>query len=131
MDTPEPLYQAVQWYRYRWRIERFHFTLKSGCGVEDLQLETTFPLRKALATDAIVAWRLMWLTYRARLTPDEPCDTVLTPAEGRLLQRKFTPKCRSRPPPPCVRPSAGLPNSADFSPVSMMVNPDSKPFGEA
>ena len=99
IDTPEQLSQAVQWYSYRWLIERFHFTLKSGCGVEELQLETTFRLRKALATYAIVAWRLMWLTYRARLTPDEPCDTILHPAEWRLLQRKFTPKSRSKQPP--------------------------------
>lgn len=99
IDTPDQLYQAVQWYSYRWLIERFHFTLKSGCGLEDLQLETAFRLRKALATYAIVACRLMWLTYRARLTPDEPCDSVLNPSEWRLLQRKFTPKSRARKPP--------------------------------
>ena len=76
IDTPEQLLQAVQWHRYRWLIECFHFTLKRGCGLEDLQLETAFRLRQAQATYAIVAWRLMWLTYRARLTPDEPCDSA-------------------------------------------------------
>ena len=99
IDTPEQLLQAVQWHRYRWLIECFHFTLKRGCGLEDLQLETAFRLRQALATYTIVAWRLMWLTYRARLTPDEPCDTVLNPAAWRLLKRKFTPKSRSKTPP--------------------------------
>jgi hypothetical protein len=30
----------VRWYSYRWLIERYHYTLKSGCGLEKLQLET-------------------------------------------------------------------------------------------
>jgi hypothetical protein len=28
-----------------------------------------------------VAWRLLWLTYEARVHPDLPCDTVLEPNE--------------------------------------------------
>lgn len=90
---------CIRWYSYRWLIERFHFTLKSGCGIEDLQLESAFRLRKALATYSIVAWRLMWLTYRARLTPDDSCEIVLQEPEWRLLRRKFSPKSRSKKPP--------------------------------
>jgi hypothetical protein len=30
----------VKWYSYRWLIERYHYVLKSGCGIEKLQLET-------------------------------------------------------------------------------------------
>lgn len=56
-------------------------------------------MRKALAIYAIVAWRLMWLTYRTRITTDEPCDHVLKPTEWRLLQRKFVTKSRSKKPP--------------------------------
>ncbi|MBD0270057.1 MAG: IS4 family transposase [Cyanobacteria bacterium Co-bin8] len=99
IDSAEQLHQAVRWYSYRWLIERFHYTLKSGCGLEQLQLETAFRLRKALATYSILAWRLMWLTYRARLTPNEPCDLILNTSEWRLLQRKFMPKSRSKQPP--------------------------------
>jgi IS4 transposase len=33
--------RLVFWYTLRWRIERFHFTLKTGgCQVEHLQLQT-------------------------------------------------------------------------------------------
>jgi len=99
IDTFEQVAQCVQWYSYRWLIERFHFTLKSGCGIEQLQLESAFRLRKALATYSIVAWRLMWLTYRARLTPEDSCELVLQPAEWKLLRRKFVPKSRSKKPP--------------------------------
>lgn len=99
IDTLEQAWQCVRWYSFRWLIERFHFTLKSGCRIEQLQLETKERLLNALATYSIVAWRLMWLTYRARLTPDDSCETVLRPQEWRLLRRRFEPKNRSKKPP--------------------------------
>jgi IS4 transposase len=70
IDRAEQAWQCVYWYSLRWLIERFHFTLKSGCRIEHLQLETASRLLNALATFSIVACRLMWLTYQARLTPD-------------------------------------------------------------
>jgi Transposase DNA-binding/Transposase DDE domain len=45
----------VRWYSYRWSIERYHYVLKSGCGIEKLQLETAKRLEMALATYSIVA----------------------------------------------------------------------------
>jgi hypothetical protein len=99
IDSFEQAWQCVQWYSLRWLIERFHFTLKSGCRIEQLQLETRARLLNALATYSIVAWRLMWLTYRARLTPDDACTTILQPTEWKILRRKFEPKNRSKKPP--------------------------------
>jgi len=99
IETFEQAWQCVRWYGMRWLIERFHFTLKSGCRMENLQLETAERLLKALATYSIVAWRLMWLTYSARLSPEESCCQVLQPAEWKILRRKFEPKNRSRKPP--------------------------------
>ena len=99
IETFEQVWQAVQWYSYRWLIERFHFTLKSGCRIEGLQLRSKDRLLKALATYSIVAWRLMSLTYQARLTPETSCERVLQPKEWKLLRRKFAPKNRSKKPP--------------------------------
>ena len=58
----------VRWYSYRWLIERYHYVLKSGCGIEKLQLETAKRLEMALATYSIVAWRLLYLTHREHLS---------------------------------------------------------------
>jgi hypothetical protein len=99
IDTLEQAWQCVRWYSLRWLIERFHFTLKSGCRIEQLQLETKDRLLNALATDSIVAWRLMSLTYRARLTPEVSCEPVLQAQEWQLLRRKFEPKNRTKTPP--------------------------------
>jgi Transposase Tn5 dimerisation domain len=41
----------------------------------------------------------MFLTYRARLQPNESCKHVLATAEWKLLRRKFEPKNRSKQPP--------------------------------
>ena len=60
----------IRWYTYGWLIERYHYVLKSGCGVDSLQLETAERVKKALATYAIVAWRLLWLLYESRNNPD-------------------------------------------------------------
>ena len=55
--------------------------LKSGCGIEQLQWETAAGLERALVVCCIVAWRLLWLTYAARQTPEEACTTVFATHE--------------------------------------------------
>jgi len=77
--------QIVRWYRARWLIERYHFVLKSGCGIEKLQLESAERLQRALAVYGVVAWRLLWLTYQARQQPDEECRVILARHEWQAL----------------------------------------------
>jgi Transposase Tn5 dimerisation domain len=99
IETLAQVWQCVRWYSLRWLIERFHYTLKSGCKIEQLQLETKDRLLNALATYSIVAWRLMHLTYCARLHPEQSCEIALLATEWKLLRRKFEPKNRSKQPP--------------------------------
>jgi hypothetical protein len=84
--------RLVRWYTYRWRIERYHFTLKSGCRLEDLQLETGERLRRALALYAMVAARLLHLTYLARQDPEAPCEPAVSAEEWEVLWRHFQPE---------------------------------------
>lgn len=81
----EEAIECIKYYSHRWLIERYHFVLKSGCGVEELQLEEASRLHRAFATYCIVAWRLLWLTYEARYNPDMPCDRVLEAHEWQSL----------------------------------------------
>jgi hypothetical protein len=57
--------------------------------IENLQLETAQRIKKALATYAIVAWRLLSITYQARQHPELPCDTVLEAHEWQSLYCHF------------------------------------------
>ena len=77
----------VRYYAMRWRIERFHFVLKSGCEFEKLQLDTFVTLEKALSLYSIVAWRLLHLTYLARENPELPASEAISATEHEVLER--------------------------------------------
>lgn len=85
VETLEDALRCVQWYAYRWTIERFHFVLKSGCKVEERQMETVEAMERAISIFSIVAWRLLWLTLQARETPDSPCTVILEEFEWKAL----------------------------------------------
>ncbi len=84
--------QYVQFYARRWLIERYHFTLKSGCQVESLQLETVERLENAVATYCITAYRIMYMTYLARIEPEQDARIILSDDEITALRLKFDTK---------------------------------------
>lgn len=100
VTTLEQARQLVEWYTYRWLIERFHYVLKSGCKLEERQLQTEARLERLLAVFNLVAWRLLWLTYQARQTPDVSCLVVLTEQEWQALYTHHhrTPRLPDTPP---------------------------------
>lgn len=56
----------IKYYSYRWRIETFHYILKQGCKVEDLQLEQEHNLKNAVSLYSIIACRLLSIMYLSR-----------------------------------------------------------------
>jgi hypothetical protein len=89
VKSVDEVLQYVKWYSFRWKIERFHYILKSGCQVEQLQLHSVVQLRKALIIYAHVAYRLMWLLYASREHPDIPCTVVLQSHEWEALYSNY------------------------------------------
>lgn len=85
LETVAQAQQIVRWYTFRWLVERFHFVLKSGCKLEESQLRAADRLERLLAVYSVVAWRLLWLTYQARQTPDVPCTVALKALEWQAL----------------------------------------------
>jgi hypothetical protein len=77
--------RVVGWYARRWVIERFHYTLKSGYGLEQQQLESVEHVERFLATLVIAAWRVLWLAHEAREHPQQACTIVLDQAEWQAL----------------------------------------------
>jgi hypothetical protein len=77
--------QCVQWYCYRWLIERFHYVLKSGTKIEELQLHKASSLQKAIHVYSLAAMRIMQLVYQSRETPDVSCEVVLTKEQWAVL----------------------------------------------
>lgn len=85
VNNTEDARQCMRWYSYRWLIERFHYVLKSGCGIESLQLKKAESLMKAVAVYSLAAFNIMQLTYQSRETPDISCEVVLTRQEWQTL----------------------------------------------
>ena len=80
---------VARYYALRWLIERYHYTLKSGCRIQEAQLRETERLERLLALYCLVAWRLLWLTYAARLEGEQPCTVAFCPVEWQTLWRYF------------------------------------------
>ena len=77
--------QKVRWYAQRWQIEVLHKVLKSGCQIEQRQLETAPRLERVLSLDLVVAWRILALCKAARETPDDPISNWLPYAQWQAL----------------------------------------------
>lgn len=77
-------------YTQRWRIEEFHKTWKSTCGIEDSQLRDAGRIKLMAIILASVAMRIERLKYLARKNPDLPATVELTRHEidAIILQRK-------------------------------------------
>lgn len=85
VPSPDVALLYVEWYTYRWLIERFHYVLKSGCGIEETQVRTLVRLERVVAVYGIVAWRLLHLLYSARAAPTLPCTVLFAPQEWPVL----------------------------------------------
>jgi len=101
--TLEEAIEKVNWYKLRWRIEGFHKVLKSGCRIEDCRLQNAERLIRYITLMCVIAWRLFWLTYMNRQSPNAPCSIVLTEHEWKALYCKI--KKTTQPPdePPKLR----------------------------
>jgi len=77
--------KRVEWYSGRWGIEVYHRTLKSGCRIQDRQLETADRLETCLGLDMVVAWRIYHLAMLGREIPDTPCTVFFKEIEWKAL----------------------------------------------
>jgi hypothetical protein len=85
VDSLEKAIEIIGWYSQRWKIERFHYVLKSGCNIDEIQLTTGERLEKAIAIYSIIAWKILMMTYISRINPNEPCNVVFKEHEWQAL----------------------------------------------
>jgi len=81
--------EVVRKYTCRWPIEEYHLTLKSGCRLEALRLESWDSLAKAIVMYTSVAARIVALRDRAQQEPDAPATVLLREDECAVLVAKF------------------------------------------
>lgn len=86
IKTKEDALACIQWYCLRWRIEDWHRVLKSGCEVEGLAHKTAERLKRAIAINLVIAWRIMLMTLLGRETPELPPEVMFSDIEIKVLQ---------------------------------------------
>ena len=85
LRTFDEAVQCTRWYSKRWGIEVYHRTLKSGCRIEDRQFGDAEGIKRCLAIDMVVAWRVLFLVKQGRETPDLPCTVFFDEDEWKAL----------------------------------------------
>lgn len=70
--------------------------LKTGCRVEQIQLETLERVKNCLAFYKIIAWSVLYLTHLSRECPEIPCSAFFTDDEWqptwRIVKKEPPPK---------------------------------------
>jgi len=78
--------QCVRWYCLRWRIEDWHRVLKTGCRIEHLAHKTAERLKRAIAINMVIAWRIMLMTLLGRQCPELPPEVLFSDLEIQVLR---------------------------------------------
>ena len=99
IDTAAAVEKVIDYYRARWIVEIYFRTLKSGCCVEEIQLETVARLKRCLAFYRIIAWQILNLTYLNRTAPDLPCTAMFSDSEWKSVYRVVTKQAVPKTPP--------------------------------
>ena len=73
------------WYSCRWLVEEYHKCLKTGCKVQERQLEHVDRLEPLVGVLSVVAVRLLQLKHQARVNPDTPAAAVVPRSYVRTL----------------------------------------------
>jgi hypothetical protein len=98
IDTPEKAIECLRWYCLRWRIEDWHRVLKTGCRIENLAHETAERLRRSIAINMVIAWRIMLLTLLGREAPKLPAEVLFSDIELEVLKAYAQKKTNLNPP---------------------------------
>ena len=85
IDSPEDAFTYVGYYVQRWKIERFHYVLKSGCQVEKIQQRDVQQIIPLIFMYSIISTMILNMTYLARVQPDLPCSVIFEKEEADIL----------------------------------------------
>jgi hypothetical protein len=77
--TMEQAWERVEWYKHRWLVEDYHQCLKSGCRMEERQLQQVDSLIRLLGFLSPLAIRLLQVRELARVDPERLASEVIDP----------------------------------------------------
>ena len=96
VENSDDAMQAVEYYVQRWKIERFHYVLKQGCNVEEIQQRSVERILPVILICSMIANFILAMTYLGRIAPALPCDLLFDEDEWKMLYR-FVKKTKTPP----------------------------------
>lgn len=75
--TLDQAWERVTWYEHRWVVEEYHQCLKTGCRLEERQVQSADRLMRLLGLLSPLAVRLLQLRDLGRREPERPAHEVL------------------------------------------------------
>ena len=86
VQSAEDAEKCLRWYCKRWRIEDWHRILKSGCCIEEAAHKNAERLRRSIAINLVIGWRIMLMTLLGRETPELPVEVLFSDIEIEVLE---------------------------------------------
>lgn len=90
VSNREEALTVLSHYCGRWKIEEWFKALKTGCRIEQRQLEKWDRLEVLLGIYSVIAWRLLSLRDAARSDDTWPEEETLTSSQRTILKRMDT-----------------------------------------
>ena len=103
VSTFEDVLKVINYYLCRWEIETFFKVLKSGCKIEERQLQTTERMKALITVFMILAWRVMFTMMLGRVCGEMRCDVVFDEAEWKAVYKILNKKQALPEKPPSLR----------------------------
>jgi len=87
VNTFEEVHTVISYYLCRWEIELFFKVLKSGCKIEERQLQTTDRMKNLITLFLILSWRVMFTMMLGRVCSEIPCSDIFDQAEWKSVYK--------------------------------------------
>lgn len=101
IDTFVNVCKIIEYYLCRWQIELFFKVLKSGCKVEERQLQTAERIKNLIAIFLVLSWRIMFTMMLGRICGEMPCTDLFDDAEWKSVYKiLYKKQALPRKPPP-------------------------------
>jgi hypothetical protein len=87
ITTFKEVCKVVEYYLCRWQIELFFKVLKSGCKVEERQLQTADRIKNLISIFLILSWRVMFTMMLGRICGEMSCTDLFDEAEWKSVYK--------------------------------------------
>ncbi len=87
INSFEDVIKVIRYYLCRWEIELFFKVLKSGCKIEERQLQTACRMKALIAVFMALSWRVVFTMMLGRICSEIPSSDLFTASEWKSVYK--------------------------------------------